>query len=213
MSTLTLYGVKKKISVRTIPKSNLKILEWRWFFKEKNQGSTSFMGTSIWSGMFVSGIILCYEYTSYKYIFLYNNVWFEYNEIWLLVFILWLLVFLWMKLWRESEMLQVNDKHYHIKLYFFIWQCTVQCLWNIKFMCMRLKYWDRGEVLWALYQFCTKYTSTLYIYSISLILCLSCRKNHINPWVLIFELNNKIIQLSVDIPYWYFLSTSELIYN
>jgi hypothetical protein len=38
-------------------------------------------------------------------------------------------------------------------------------------------------------------------------LCLSCRKITLINRRLCFELNNKIVQLSLDCPFWYFLST------
>jgi hypothetical protein len=52
-------------------------------------------------------------------------------------------------------------------------------------MCVSLINWDKGEI--------QIFSDT------ALMLCLSCRKtNHINPFGIIFELNNEIMQLSLD---------------
>jgi hypothetical protein len=78
--------------------------------------------------------------------------------------------------------------------------------WNIKFMCIRLK-----TRFTKPFSSCVPNTYKLYIliYYINIVFIL--QKITLIHWHLYFELNCKIIWLSLDCPFWYFLSTgSEL---
>jgi hypothetical protein len=51
---------------------------------------------------------------------------------------------------------------------------------------MRLKNWDKGEVHRAFPQVLSEILINFVFQDIELILCLSCRKKHINPCAVIF---------------------------
>ena len=64
-------------------------------------------------------------------------------------------------------------------------------------MCTRLKNWDKGEVHRAvIVQFCDKYAYTLYFKKLHEY-CVYSEKKPLIYRRLYFELNNKIIQLSI----------------
>jgi len=53
----------------------------------------------------------------------------------------------------------------------------------------------------VLSQFYTEYTSTLSIKTLHYYCIYLADKNQINSWLVILELNNKLIQLSLDCPF------------
>jgi hypothetical protein len=53
----------------------------------------------------------------------------------------------------------------------------------------------------VLSQFYTEYTSTLSIKTLHYYCVYPADKNQINSWLVILELNNKLIQLSLDCPF------------
>ena len=63
------------------------------------------------------------------------------------------------------------------------------------FMCMRLKNWYKGELHQVFTKFCAKHCINIL-----------CRKNNNDPTTFMFELDNRIIQLSLDCLIWLVLS-------
>jgi hypothetical protein len=93
--------------------------------------------------------------------------------------------------------------------------------WVVHFTCIKcmgIENRDNGHVYWAFRHFCTECTQTLYFktlhwYCVYLTDVInyhhtkSYRKINLIDIRVIFELNEKIIQLSLDCYFWYFLST------
>ena len=77
---------------------------------------------------------------------------------------------------------------------------------------MKFKNLDKGDIHQVFPQFFSKIPVNFIFWDTALILCLSCRKITLIHRRLCYELNNKIIQLSLDCPFWYFLSTGSELY-